>query len=71
MKVLKLDFGVFAPKISEQLKKYQIRNGEELDRDAEAISWLHIGMILTEVETKSARKRLIKKAKYYIKKGNQ
>jgi hypothetical protein len=58
-----LEFGVFAPKLSEQLKNTNIPKEqlEHFDLDADAINRLLIRGVLTDSQTEQARKKLLKR----------
>ena len=55
-------FGALSPKLSEQIKGLP----EVFDKDAEYITWLHFRGLLTDLETKNARKRLVSMVNIWV-----
>jgi len=58
-----IEFGVFAPKLREQLKNTNISKEQlkHFDLDADAINRLLIRGVLTVSQTEQARKKLLKR----------
>jgi predicted Ser/Thr protein kinase len=57
-----IKLGALSPKLSEQIESLP----EIFDKDADAITRLYIRGLLTDLETKKARKRLVKMANTWI-----
>ncbi len=60
---MKIVFGVMVPSLKDQLVKTKIKDEdiEQFQKEADAITMLHIRGTLTFVMAQSARKRLLKK----------